>query len=94
MADVDNLFFLMGRNENALTKSLAHLSYRNRDTILKPILSLVDIRRMSSEVLNKIKINLQVTEKTGITDIEFELKNKFFIILEAKIGLSTSEVAY
>lgn len=89
----DNVFTLIGNDENALTKSLAFQCTQNRETVLRSVLSLFGIKRMSPDALNKVNIDIQVHEgKEGITDIEFELEDKFIIILEAKIGLSSTPI--
>lgn len=86
----NNIFELIGNDENALTKSLAFQCTLNRDAILKAVLNLLGIKRISSEALRNVKIEVQLhEEKKGITDIEFELENKFIIILEAKIDATT-----
>jgi len=88
---VDNIFALIGNDENALTKSLAFQCTQKKEIILKSVLSLFGIKRLSTNSLHNVKVEVQVQEgKKGITDIEFELDDKFIIILEAKIGLSTT----
>ncbi len=85
----ENIFDLIGNDENALTKSLAFQCLHHRNTVLKAVLSLFDIKRMSSDKLKNVKIEVQVHEgKEGITDIEFELEDEFIVILEAKLDAS------
>jgi len=82
---ITNIFQLLGENENDITYSLGWALSQSR-SFLKQFLELaLNFKEKIDQ--DEVKIRLQkYEEKYGITDIEIELGEKLFVIIEAKRG--------
>ena len=84
---VNNIFCLVGSDENAVTKSLAFILNRNKK-VLRELLKLVDLKYLSKADLRNTGVVVQAAAKgrREITDLEIECRDKFSVIIESKIG--------
>lgn len=83
-----SVFRLLGRDENALSKSLSFLLVKDYDFFREFLrkLSISHLRNIEDKH-EKTKIEIQkASRREGITDIEILLNNQFHIIVEAKVG--------
>lgn len=78
----ENVFALIGELETALTKSLGFMLNHNR-SLLSRFLKVLNMPDKKS--LRKAKIEIEVPDKHGRTDIEI-VHEDFYIIVEGKIG--------
>lgn len=80
-----SIFQLLGENENDITYSLGWALSQSK-AFLREFLELsLDYKENFN--YDEVEVSLQEYEdRYGITDIEIELKNKFFLIIEAKRG--------
>lgn len=83
-----SVYRLYGNNEDTLTKSLGYVVMRNQ-YIAKQLLKLCGIKHLKNfEKMHQSKdflISLQYNRDIGITDIEMRFKNRFHVIIEAKL---------
>jgi len=84
---VDNIFSLIGSDENALTKSFAFILAHNKH-VLRSFLKLLGLKHLLKQDLESAKVKIQVTTKgrREITDLEICSLNRFYVIVESKIG--------
>ena len=76
----------MGKDENALTRSLGLLLSYNKDG-LRVLLKLFGIKNLREKKLSSVNIRCQKGHgKFGVTDLEIELDEDFLIIVEAKLN--------
>jgi hypothetical protein len=82
----NNIFNLIGDVETALTKALGFMLDHNR-RLLKKLLQLVGINGVNlASSLQKTKIEIEVPDRHGRTDIEIKSEGYFHLIIEAKVG--------
>jgi len=84
---VDNVFSLIGTDENAVTKSLAFILAHDKH-ILRSFLKMLGLKYLSDSDLKNAQVEIQVATigRREITDLEICSKNAFYTIVESKIG--------
>lgn len=78
-------FFLIGKNENALSKSLAYCLANDRRLYFE-FLKLLNLnKRNTKKHFNSVSIDVQKKDESGVTDIEIKKENDYYIIIESKV---------
>jgi len=87
---IDSIFQLLGEEENDISHSVAWALAKCPTFLVEFLKNVLDKKIKSDE----IEIRLQHSETDrGITDVELELINEFFIIVEAKKGWNLPDSA-
>ena len=81
-----NFFYLFGDKETGLTKAFAYVLSVNRLVMFSFLKELgINISNTDNNFSN-IEISIERKREEGRTDIEILYKNKFHVIIEAKVG--------
>lgn len=85
--NIESVFHLLGEHENDLTYSLAWALSQSQEFLNAFLRGTLDIQ----PTLENVTIRLQHPEKdAGITDIEIDSPGQFFVLVEAKRGISAT----
>jgi len=84
---VDNVFSLIGSDENAVTKAFAFILDHDRH-ILRSFLKMLGLKYLSEKDLKCTQVEIQVITigRKEITDLEIRFPDAFYVIVESKIG--------
>ena len=81
-----NFFYLFGNKETGLTKAFAYILSANQLLLFSFLRELGIHISNTDKNFSNIEISIERKRIEGRTDIELLYKNKFHVIIEAKVG--------